>query len=438
MSAFNPSWIEQQLKRAPTVVIDVAAFDGRHSKTFKSAFPYCRVIAVEPNPDSLHMLRHHCDGNSGIEMHHYAVCGGVGEISYYGSYSDFGDSASGSIYKPKAELHRYMPHLKFKPPVTVPAITIQALCVKLGIEHIDVLHTWLLGAEGDIILGLGHLRPSIIHFRSMPHEYYDGALSKDRLDLLMTDMGYVLKMSDAYEATYVLVHESDVVSPVIPGHRSTVRVKPLLSILTPTIPTRLPVLASLVAKIEGQIGDLPIEHLWLGDNKFRSIGLKRDALVRAARGTMCAFLDDDDDCSGQYCHEIVAAIQAHPDVDVIVFNQACYLNSAEPFTVRFGLEYENQQAKLEHNKYIDITRKPFPCCVWRTALAQKYEFPDQGWNEDHLWCERLWSEAKTQHRIDKTLHVYRFNEKTSEGPQTIEARKEKQYPGAYSHAANSL
>src|SRR5689334_10344559 len=54
---------------------------------------------------------------------------------------------------------------------------------------------------------------------------------------------------------------------------------PLLSILTPAVPARLRQLEWLMAKIDRQIGDKPVEHLILIDNKRRTVGEKRDALL---------------------------------------------------------------------------------------------------------------------------------------------------------------
>ncbi len=191
--------------------------------------------------------------------------------------------------------------------------------------------------------------------------------------------------------------------------------RPLLSILIPSIPSRLMMLGALISNLQEQIGDLPAEILVLTDNKRRSIGEKRDALVQIANAQFLAFCDDDDLPLPGYVGELVTAIQAHPDVDVIVFNQRVSLNEKE-FTVRFGLEYENEQANLKRNgKYPSvIKRKPFPACAWRADLAKKYRFEHLQDREDWLWVQQLLTEAKTQHRIEKTLHFYRFDDRITE------------------------
>jgi len=202
------------------------------------------------------------------------------------------------------------------------------------------------------------------------------------------------------------------------------REQPLLSILIPSIPSRFSLAQALVKKLEDQIGDLPVEVCVFTDNKRRSIGLKRDALVQIASGKMLSFCDDDDDISPEYCPEMVAAIRSNHDVDTVVFTQHACIDGKN-FSVRFGLEYKvPEQARLLWNgQFKNITRPPWTVCAWKSSLAKKHSFPDTGMDEDWQWIQKLLPEAKTQARIEKVLHTYRFNSATSEGEQTIKARQ---------------
>lgn len=199
----------------------------------------------------------------------------------------------------------------------------------------------------------------------------------------------------------------------------------LLSILTPSIPSRFEMMKALSDNILGQIGDLPVQHIILSDNKKMSIGAKREALLQISNSRYLCYLDDDDYAFPYYVKELVSAIEANPDVDVIVFSQHSVINGKK-FSVRFGLEYPvpEQAQIMPDGEFIDIKRPPWIVCAWRSSLAKKYHFDtSQGFNEDWLWIQQLLSEAKTQHRIDAVLHTYRYDEKTSEGDQTILARK---------------
>jgi len=183
----------------------------------------------------------------------------------------------------------------------------------------------------------------------------------------------------------------------------------------------------LVSELESQIGNLPVEVLLLMDNKKRSIGAKREALMQVANGRFAAYCDDDDMVSRDYCEEIVSAIRGNPDADVVVFTQRSQING-KSFYVRFGLEYKvPEQAKLLGNgKFKNICRPPWHICPWRTSLGKKHHFDDTGFDEDWRWLQKLLPEAHTQARIKKVLHTYRFDEKISEGDQTIQGRNNAQ------------
>ena len=84
----------------------------------------------------------------------------------------------------------------------------------------------------------------------------------------------------------------------------------LLSILTPAVPSRFGQIEKLMLELHRQIRDLPVEHLVLLDNKRRTVGEKRDALLRAARGEYISYVDDDDYVSNDYVFSLLAAIES--------------------------------------------------------------------------------------------------------------------------------
>ncbi len=199
----------------------------------------------------------------------------------------------------------------------------------------------------------------------------------------------------------------------------------LLSILTPTIPSRFEKMKALSDSIQAQIGELPVEHLVFSDNKKRSIGMKREALMQIANGSYISFCDDDDFVHPIYCAELVAAIRSNPEVDVVSFDQNAVLDGKK-FTVSFGLGNKNEQAQIgPDDQFYNIQRQPFHVCAWRASLAKKYHFENTGENEDWLWVQQLLAEAKTEIHIPKILHTYRYDSNLSEGDQTIQARAAK-------------
>jgi glycosyltransferase involved in cell wall biosynthesis len=184
-------------------------------------------------------------------------------------------------------------------------------------------------------------------------------------------------------------------------------VLPYLSILTPSIPSRIEnSLQKLIEKIDKQIKEnnleKKVEHLILIDNKIRTVGRKRDNLIQSAVGQFLAFVDDDDDISNDYVLQLTNAIKENPDVDVITFKQNCYIENYPKSVAIFGLENDNES-------YIpgsSFKRKPFHVCAWNKKIAQKYRVPSNNISEDIGWASQLWKEAKTEYFIDKALHAY--------------------------------
>lgn len=189
----------------------------------------------------------------------------------------------------------------------------------------------------------------------------------------------------------------------------------LLSILTASIPERADKLEMLTAKITAQIGDLPVEHLVFLDNRKRTIGAKRDALLRIARGTFIAYVDDDDTVSPHYVSSLVEAIKttASPNnqVDVITFAQFARVDEACAKIV-FGLRQENQPFVPD----TAVLRAAWHVCAWRRSVAILSHFPESNYGEDWAFAEPLNRIARSSIHLDQVLHYYRFNSATTAAP----------------------
>ena len=195
----------------------------------------------------------------------------------------------------------------------------------------------------------------------------------------------------------------------------------LFSVLIPAIPNRIDRMKALFNNLQAQVTDANFENeveiLCFLDNKKRSVGHKRDGLVQLARGKYLSFVDDDDVIYCNYISTIVRAIKAAPsDTDVIVYDQDATINNGGVFKVHFGLEYANEQAHQKLEKWVDITRKPFHTCTWRTELAKTERFSDVSYGEDWDWCRRLVAKTSLskQVRIKETLLKYVFDDKITE------------------------
>lgn len=179
----------------------------------------------------------------------------------------------------------------------------------------------------------------------------------------------------------------------------------LLSILVGTTTHRTHQCGNLVDYLNQQVelwGRGDVEVLWLGDNLRCTAGMKRERLLRIARGKYLAYCDDDDTVAHNYVVRMADACAT--DVDVITFRQLCEVeNQKAHVTFRAG------HPQIEPWTGKDITRPPYHVCGWRTALAQTAHFADCNYGEDVFWLRQLWPQVKTSHHIDEVLHTYRWS-----------------------------
>ena len=183
----------------------------------------------------------------------------------------------------------------------------------------------------------------------------------------------------------------------------------ILSILIPSIPSRFKLVQKLYKHIEGQIKGREVEILVLIDNKKRSIGAKRQSLVDIAKGKYIAFVDDDDNVSGNYIDEML--IGAKKNKDVICFQQLATINDTWSY-ISFSIENENDEFRPN-----EITRrKPFHVCGIKRSLTKGAKFPDVGYGEDWHWMEQVLKNVKTEYKTNKVLHFYTYEQSVSEAP----------------------
>lgn len=192
---------------------------------------------------------------------------------------------------------------------------------------------------------------------------------------------------------------------------------PILSILTPAVPSRLDQLATLCDEIARQIGDQPVEHLVLLDNKKRTVGEKRDALLRMARGQYVAFVDDDDDISREYVARILSAAESRPDV--ITFDQWASVNN-ESAIINFALGNPNESFHGSASALDDppiIKRNAWHICAWSRRLAIMSHFPASNYGEDWSFAAPICALPNLREvHIPEVLHFYNHSTATTEAP----------------------
>ena len=183
----------------------------------------------------------------------------------------------------------------------------------------------------------------------------------------------------------------------------------ILSILTPTIPGREAQLKALTDKLAHQIGNLAVEHLVICDNRMRSIGAKRQALVDIARGEYLAFCDDDDDISDDYITNLLSGCMS--GADVITFKQRAVVNGAES-TVHFSTRHPDGP----FNPGGITLRNAWHVCAWKREAVKGCLFGESNYGEDAEWCAQARRRIRTEYHIDAILHTYRHDAATTAAP----------------------
>ena len=202
---------------------------------------------------------------------------------------------------------------------------------------------------------------------------------------------------------------------------------PILSILTPTIPSRDYEFCYLSASLSIQILDLEENHPTLGlveylfDNSKSflngglSIGKKRQSLVERATGKYLLFLDDDESISPNYLETIVRLCQL--DCDVVTFRSIAKMDN---YWSVIDMSLKNKEDEEATPDRI-VKRKPWHINAIRSEFAKLYEFPDTNYSEDALWMRNVLYHLESEAHTDAIIHQYNHSVKTSESDKIIKA-----------------
>jgi glycosyltransferase involved in cell wall biosynthesis len=193
----------------------------------------------------------------------------------------------------------------------------------------------------------------------------------------------------------------------------------LLSILIPTTPYRMVShLSTLVRTIMDQIGDDErVEIICLLDNERISIGEKMNRMIAMSSGRFISAMGDDDMPSADYVSSLLEAIESHPDVDVIVFDTAYYVDGLFMATIN-----ESKDNKWNGSQILEgrLDRTPSEKMAFARRVRIGCPMIDEWDRADIKYTEAITPFLSTEHRIDKTLYHYYYK---STNPKGKEYRK---------------
>ncbi len=180
-----------------------------------------------------------------------------------------------------------------------------------------------------------------------------------------------------------------------------------LSVLVLSVPNRLRFFYPRIMKqlIDQTKNRTDVELLALFDNKKRSLGMKRQALLDLAQGEYCVFIDDDDRISDDYISEIMNALYNNSNCDCVVFDTEMRINNGQPIIVKCDAEFKYGYVD-NNNHSLGFRCKPAHIMVYKTSIAKAHKYNDMNRAEDVDWGERACLDIKHQVRIDKVLYFY--------------------------------
>lgn len=193
----------------------------------------------------------------------------------------------------------------------------------------------------------------------------------------------------------------------------------LLSILIPTLPSRIERFNSLFVNLAFQKSAFAMFHSTIGASEIivnneesylnggPSIGHKRQKLINEASGKYVLFLDDDEDIAPNYIETLMRLCSE--DKDICTFKSIAKMDNYW-MTVDMSLAYsENEQANPE-----GIKRRPWHICPVRSYFAKLHSFEDINYGEDFKWMEQVLQHCQTEAKSNYILHQYNHSSKFSE------------------------
>lgn len=178
---------------------------------------------------------------------------------------------------------------------------------------------------------------------------------------------------------------------------------PKLSILIPTLFNRQEFLSKLISQLADNEAELlnKIEILTSCDNGKKSIGQKRNELLRGATGDYVVFIDDDDDVTSSFIDLIFEGIKK--DVDAIgIAMMYCPDNGP---TKKVECSMLNTVWEEKDGVYL---RPIQHVCPIKRSIALQVKYPEVSFGEDHHYSLEVNKLIKTEHLISKPIYFYNF------------------------------
>ena len=192
-----------------------------------------------------------------------------------------------------------------------------------------------------------------------------------------------------------------------------------LSILIPSVSERrkrfIPIsFEMLYSQLESLPDDMQkdIEIIYLIDNKTMMLGDKRNLMIDMAKGEYVVFVDCDDRIEPDYIESLYDATKS--GMDAIVFQASVSINEDLA-----KICYYSKDNRRDFNTPTEYYRIPNHICCLKKEVSKKVSFPSLKRGEDAGYSKLLLPHIKSEHKINRVLYHYDFNEMTTVAQEDI-------------------
>ncbi len=174
-----------------------------------------------------------------------------------------------------------------------------------------------------------------------------------------------------------------------------------LSILIPTLNGREGLLQRVLSDLDSQMAGYDCEVLLNKDNREKSIGQKRNELIKQSQADYTVFVDDDDLIPPYYVRSIMEALETSPDV--VGFMGQYYVNNKKRKLFLHSIECDQY---TENTSF--YFRPPNHLNPIRRSIAIAFPFDSISSGEDTNWAMSI-ANAKairSEYFVDKVMYHY--------------------------------
>lgn len=144
----------------------------------------------------------------------------------------------------------------------------------------------------------------------------------------------------------------------------------------------------------------------IDDSRYKTIGKKRNDLMRRADYKYAAFIDDDDRISKDYIKLLFEGIEKNVDCCSLVGEITWDGNNPKKFihSIKYNDYFEKDNVYYRPPNHLN--------CI-KTEIGKQFTFPEKNHGEDTDWAMQICRAyaIQSEHEINETIYYYDYRSK---------------------------